>query len=111
MGLDEMVEFGQVCVDARKLFWTKRGNSFCRQIFIQAVFTLFSTVLADMRALNSCCSLSTLSTSWFTIFSVFAECDCSRDCSRIDLFTSVVAFVQVFFESLVSTKLRGSHDL
>ena len=60
-----------------------------------------------LSSLNSCCSLSTLSTSWFTMFSVFAECDCSR----IDLFTSVVALVLVFFESLVSMKLRGSHDL
>ena len=60
-----------------------------------------------LSSLNSCCSLSTLSTSWFTMFSVSAECDRSR----IDLFTSVVAFVLVFFESLVSTKLRGSHDL
>ena len=60
-----------------------------------------------LSSLNSCCSLSTLSTPWFTMFSVFAE----GDCSRIDLFTSVVAFVLVFFESLVSTKLHGSHDL
>ena len=60
-----------------------------------------------LSSLNSCRSLSTLSTLWFTMFSVFAE----GDCSRIDLFTSVVAFVLVFFESLVSTKLRGSHDL
>ena len=60
-----------------------------------------------LSSLNSCCSLSTLSTPWFTMFSVFAECDCSR----INLFTSVQEFVLVFFESLVSTKLRGSHDL
>ena len=60
-----------------------------------------------LSSLNSCRSLSTLSTSWFIMFSVFAECDCSR----IDLFTSVEAFVLVFFESLLSTKLRGSHDL
>ena len=60
-----------------------------------------------LSSLNSCCSLSTLSTSSFTMFSVFAECDCSH----IDLFTSVVALVLVFLESLVSTKLRGSHDL
>ena len=47
--LDEMVKYGQIWFDARKLFWTKGGNSFCRQIFFQAVLTLFSTVLADMR--------------------------------------------------------------
>ena len=71
------------------------------------LFAEFCNTCVLLSSLNSCCSLSTLSTSWFTMFSVFAECDCSR----IDLFTSVVAFVLVFFESLVSTKLRGSHDL
>ena len=60
-----------------------------------------------LSSLNFCFSLSALSTSWFTMFSVFAECDCSR----IDLFTSVLAFVLVFYESLVSTKLRGSPNL
>ena len=49
-----------------------------------------------LSSLNSCCSLSTLSTLWFTMFPVLAE----FDCSCIDLFTSVLAFVLVFFESL-----------
>ena len=33
---------------AMKLFQTKGGNSFCRQMFFQVELTLFSTVLADM---------------------------------------------------------------
>ena len=45
MGLYEVVDV----FDAKKLFWTKEGILFCRQIFFQAVLTLFSTVLADMR--------------------------------------------------------------
>ena len=53
-----------------------------------------------LSSLNSC-SLSTLFTSWLTMFSVFAECDCSR----IDLFTSVLANVLVFFESLAFLSL------
>ena len=45
MGLYEVVDV----FDTKKLFWTKEGILFCRQIFFQAVLTLFSTVLADMR--------------------------------------------------------------
>ena len=45
VGLYEVVDV----FDAKNLFWTKEGILFCRQIFFQAVLTLFSTVLADMR--------------------------------------------------------------
>ena len=45
VGLYEVVDV----FDTKKLFWTKEGILFCRQIFFQAVLTLFSTVLADMR--------------------------------------------------------------
>ena len=78
-------------------------------IFIVTVAEFCNTCVYNIcwSSLNSCCSLSTLSTSWFTVFSMLAECDCSR----IDLFTSVLAFVLVFFESLVSTRLRRSPDV
>lgn len=40
---------GRSVFNARKLCWIKGGILFCRQIFFQAVLTLFLTVLADMR--------------------------------------------------------------
>ena len=45
------LEFNQELKKPHKMgyiFWTKGGNSFCRQIFFQAVLTSFSTVLADI---------------------------------------------------------------
>ena len=49
MGLDEVVEPGEIGVCGNEAFPDKGGNSFCRQMFFQVDLTLFSTVLANMR--------------------------------------------------------------
>ena len=40
---------GRSVFNAKKLFWRKEAILFCRQIFFQAVLTIFLTVLADMQ--------------------------------------------------------------
>ena len=45
---------GRYVFDARKLFWTKGGNSFCWQIFYQAGFFLVSVGVTEVIKGDPC---------------------------------------------------------